>query len=349
MQSSVPATGRQATQTDVTGAGVKVRRHAVTNRAAWAAMLVAAPVLAIPQSALAFQVFACEPEWAALVRVLKPDADIRSATHARQDPHHIEARPSLIAALRRADLAVCTGAALEAGWLPMLQRRAGNPAVQDGAPGMFYAAAHVRLIGGHEGLVTPFDGDVHPEGNPHLHLDPERIATVAGALSRRLQKLLPAEAEAIGQRHERWQAHWQAELTRWQQQRAALQGMSVVVQHGTFAYLWQWLGIEPVADLEPKPGLPPTPGHLQRVLSVTKDQAPEAIVTALYQDTRPSRWLSQQLPKQPPVLHLPASPTEGQDSEAPDLTSLFQRILDQLTAARARTGSAGEDRGDTGA
>ncbi|MDO5101499.1 MAG: zinc ABC transporter substrate-binding protein [Lautropia sp.] len=311
------------------------------------ACLMLAITLLAPQAAAAFEVFACEPEWAALVRVLKPDANIRTATHARQDPHHIEARPSLIAALRRADLAVCTGVSLEAGWLPMLQRRASNPKVQDGKPGLFYAAQHVRLIDPHQGTITPFDGDVHPEGNPHLHLDPQRLATVARALNQRLQQLLPAEAEAIGQRHDTWQARWQAHLVRWEAQRTALQGMPIVVQHGTFSYLWRWLGIQPIADLEPKPGLPPTPGHLQQTLSQTRHQAPAAIVTALYQDTRPSAWLSQQLPQHPPVLHLPASPTDGDDSEAPNLSQLFQTLLDSLMAAHQRPKpSVGQATGD---
>ena len=98
-------------------------------------------------AAQAFSVFVCEPEWGALVKALHPSAQVFSATTHLQDPHHIEARPSLIAQLRQADLAVCTGASLEVGWLPMLQARSGNAKVQDGQPGMFYAAKFVKLIG----------------------------------------------------------------------------------------------------------------------------------------------------------------------------------------------------------
>ncbi|NCV32482.1 MAG: zinc ABC transporter substrate-binding protein, partial [Betaproteobacteria bacterium] len=129
--------------------------------------------------AKAITVFACEPEWAALTKALMPEAIVRSATTHLQDPHHIEARPSLIAQLRGADFAICTGAELEAGWLPMLQERAGNPKVQNGQPGMFFAAEHVTLIDPFKGAITPFSGDVHAQGNPHFHTDPQRVKLVA--------------------------------------------------------------------------------------------------------------------------------------------------------------------------
>src|SRR5688572_13524375 len=161
-------------------------------------------------SAQALTVFACEPEWAALVRELAPHAQVRSATHARQDPHHIEARPSLIAALRQADLAICTGASLEAGWLPALQQRSGNGRVQKGAPGMLFTAEQVTLIDPRAGGSTPFEGDVHAEGNPHIQLDPRRMREVAEALGKRLQALEPQREAEIRQRWTAWDADWRA-------------------------------------------------------------------------------------------------------------------------------------------
>ena len=160
---------------------------------ALALALALAAALPAAARAEALQVFACEPEWAALVKALAPGAQVTAATHARQDPHYIEARPALISALRRARLAVCTGASLEAGWLPMLQQRAGNAAVRDGQPGMFYAARQVELIDQRDRIGFN-EGDVHPEGNPHLHLDPDRLAQVARALSQRLAQVDPAGA-----------------------------------------------------------------------------------------------------------------------------------------------------------
>ncbi len=276
----------------------------------------------------ALTVFACEPEWAALARRLAPAAEVHTATHARQDPHHIEARPGLIAQLRKADLAACTGAALEAGWLPMLQQRAGNARVQDGAPGMFYAADHVTLIDPQPGSGSPFAGDVHAAGNPHAHLDPHRMLQVAVALARRLEQVDPAEAAGYRARLAAFQSDWTARIAQWERSAAPLRGVRVAAQHGTFAYLWRWLGIEQIADLEPKPGVPPTPGHLQKLLESTRDAPPRAVVVALYHDPRAAQWLAQQLGSRPAVLQLPSTVT----TEAPTdtLAGLYDALLRRL-------------------
>ena len=299
-----------------------------------AALLLAA-CLALPAQALT--VFACEPEWAALARELMPAATVHLATHAGQDPHHIEARPALIAQLRSADLAVCTGAGLEAGWLPLLQQRAGNARVQDGAPGMFYAADHVKLIDPRPATLNPFAGDVHPEGNPHLHTDPQRLLIVAEALARHIQALPGAPAD-VRARFAAFDARWQKRIADWQRRAAPLKGRRLAVQHTTFGYLWAWAGLVAVADLEPKPGLAPTPGHLQQVLTALRAQPPMAVVVAGYQDARPARWLTGQLGAQPgaavPVLVLPASPMEPLAPQA--LDTWFDQLLQPLLQAAAR-------------
>lgn len=303
-------------------------RHARTWLRQWTAATV---LLATAGASQALTVFACEPEWAALVRQLAPQAQVTSATHARQDPHHIEARPSLIAALRRADLAVCTGAALEAGWLPMLQQRAGNARVQDGAAGMFYAADHVTLIDPRP-PGTPFDGDVHSEGNPHVHLDPDRLLAIALALSQRLQQREPARAAAHRERWQAFEADWRTRMAALRERAAPLRGTQVAAQHSTYAYLWHWLGMAQVADLEPKPGMPPTPGHLQRVLEATRAAPPRAVVVSLYQDGRPAQWLAQQLGGGTRWLQLPSTVTD--DGQAPELAALFDGLIAQLLEPR---------------
>lgn len=288
-------------------------------------LLVAGILFAILVPAHALSVFVCEPEWGAVVRALAPDAGIRSATHARQDPHHIEARPSLIASLRRADMAVCTGASLEAGWLPMLQQRSGNPSVQKGASGMVYAADHVSLIDPRP-PGSPFDGDIHTEGNPHVHLDPRRVLEVAAAVREAIEAVEPARRDDVRARHAAWEKDWRERIAQWERRAAPLRGMRVASQHATYAYLWRWLGIEQVADLEPKPGMPPTPGHLQRVLERTKSAPPRAVVVATYQEPQPGRWLAQQL--HIPLVQLPATVTD----EAPttELTGFFDHLVDRL-------------------
>lgn len=281
-------------------------------------------------SAHALDVFTCEPEWAALVRQLAPTAQVRSATHARQDPHHVEARPSLIAMLRRADLAVCTGAELEAGWLPALQQRSGNPRVQKGTPGMLFASDHLRLIDPRP-AGSPFEGDVHAAGNPHAHLDPRRIAEMAAVIARRLEEVDPANRDGYRARLATFQADWQARVQQWERRAAPLRGLRVAAQHTTFAYLWRWLGIEPVADLEPKPGVPPTPGHLQKVLESVRGTPPRAVVVSAYQDPRGAQWLAQQLGGNVAVLQLPSTVTEEPATET--LAGLFDHLLDRLLAA----------------
>jgi zinc/manganese transport system substrate-binding protein len=296
-------------------------------RRSLAAVLLALPAL----PTFAFTVFACEPEWAALTRVLEPAARLHVATHAGQDPHHIEARPALIAQLRRADLVVCTGASLEAGWLPMLQDRAGNARARD----VFFAADHVELIDPQPGAIgSPWAGDVHAEGNPHLHTDPERLLEVARALAVRLGRERPAEAAAINARLAAFEARWTAQMGAWRSRAAALKGRTVAAQHTGFGYLWLWLGLRQVADLEPRPGMAPTPGHLQRLLEGLRAAPPMAIVASSYQDPRPGRWLSGQLGGPVPVLVLPATVPEDADADA--LIRWMDGLLAELLKAAAR-------------
>lgn len=299
------------------------------------ALICAAGVLT-STSARAFEIFACEPEWAALARVLAPDARITAATHARQDPHYIEARPALIAALRRARLAVCTGASLEVGWLPMLQQRAGNPAVHDGRDGMFFTANAVALIDRHE-RVDRSMGDVHAEGNPHFHLDPRRLLKVGEALAERLAVVDPAGAAGYRERYRAWAGDWQRRIDAWRAKARPLAGRPVVAQHTAFAYLWDWLGVEQVADLEPRPGLPPTMAHLQQVLAQVRGAAepPIAVIQALHQDPQATRWMVGRLGV--PALVLPATVTP--DGTAQDLAGLFDTLIDELLKVAALPGA----------
>lgn len=297
-------------------------RRVVTGAACAIALALA------PATARALTIFACEPEWAALARDLAPNATIVAATHARQDPHRIEARPALIAALRRADLAVCTGASLEADWLPMLQERAANSRVATGGPGMFFAADAVETIDVPSSLDRGM-GDVHAQGNPHVHLDPERLAHIAEALAGRLASIDPDRAAEYEATNARWQADWATRMAGWRERVAPLAGRRIAVQHSTFEYLWRWTGLRPVVDIEPLPGMPPTPAHLRRVLDRVRAEPPFAVVQTLYQDPQPGRWLADRIER--PLLALPSTVTpEGRST---DLPGLFDELLDRLAGA----------------
>jgi zinc/manganese transport system substrate-binding protein len=275
-----------------------------------------------------FQVFACEPEWAALVQEFMPDAQITTATTYLQDPHYIEARPSLIAAMGRADIAVCTGASLEAGWLPTLLQRAANPDVRPGQPGLFFAADHTRLHAPHDHVDRSM-GDVHPEGNPHVHLAPDRLPQIAEALAQRLSELRPDAEADLKARYIKWRVQWNLQRAEWQKLRAGLRGHVVVVQHTSFSYLLRWLGIEATIDLEPKPGLPPSAGYLSEVLTKPDLNNAVAILIASHQDPKPAEWLAERTGK--PVLMVPGTVTGKPLTDT--LAGLISTIVNSLDNA----------------
>ena len=180
--------------------------------------LLTMATLAFAHQAAALEVFACEPEWGALAQELGGDrVSIYVATNALQDPHQLQAKPSLLARARRAKLVVCTGAELEIGWLPIVLRQSGNSAVQPDKPGYFEASRHVRMLE----VPTRLDraeGDVHPGGNPHIQTDPRNIGRVATALAERMAELDPANAAYYRTRYRDFAKRWDAAIQRWQKE-----------------------------------------------------------------------------------------------------------------------------------
>jgi zinc/manganese transport system substrate-binding protein len=275
------------------------------------------------------KIFACEPEWAALAQELGGEkVSVFTATTALQDPHHIEARPSLIARLRQADLLVCTGAELEAGWLPVLLRQSGNARVQPGRPGYFEAANHVRMLE-IPARLDRAEGDVHAAGNPHIQTDPRNIGVVATALARRLAEIDPAGANHYQARQHDFAQRWNTAIKRWEQQAVPLRGVHIVVQHKGFPYLENWLGLRQIAALEPRPGLEPTSGHLAELLEKLRREPAQMILRAAYHDGRASEWLAERAGI--PVVVLPF--TVGGNDQARDLFSLFDDTLQRLLGA----------------
>ncbi|MDR7134768.1 zinc/manganese transport system substrate-binding protein [Lysobacter niastensis] len=290
------------------------------------ALLLAAMVSMPAQAKL--KVFACEPEWGSLVQELAGDkVDIDVGTSALQDVHVIEAKPSLIAKVRSADLLVCTGAELEVGWLPQLIRQSGNAKVASGA-GSFMAAAQVKTLEKPTALDRAY-GDVHPDGNPHVQLDPRRVLVIAKALDARLAQLDPANAATYQQRLDDFSKRWLAAMTKWKAQATPLKGRKVVVHHISWVYLWDWLGIEQIGALEPKPGVPPTSAHLASLIATTKGANTLAIVRAAYQDPKPADWLSERTGV--PAVSLPF--TVGGDAQSKDLFGLFDSTISKLLGA----------------
>jgi zinc/manganese transport system substrate-binding protein len=271
-------------------------------------------------------VFATVPEWGALIDELGGDkVQVYVATNALQDPHHIEAKPSLIARARSADLVVATGAELEIGWLPLVMQQAGNPAIKPGKPGYFEAAPYVTLLD-KPARLDRAEGDVHPGGDPHIQTDPRNIARVAAPLAVRLAELDPANAAWYQARYKAFAERWSAAIAGWEKQAAPLKGAKIVVQHKAFTYLQAWLGLNAVAALEPKPGVEPTTAHLSEVLELLQREPAKVVLRAAYQSDRASQWIAERAKIN--VVTLPF--TVGGDDAAKDLYGLFDDTIARL-------------------
>ena len=271
-------------------------------------------------------VFATVPEWGALVTELGGDkVKVYTATNALQDPHHVEAKPSLIARARSADVIVATGAELEIGWVPLVLQQAGNPKVRPGQPGYFEAAAYVPMLEKPVRLDRA-EGDVHPLGNPHIQTDPRNIARVAAPLSAKLAELNPANAAYYQARYKAFDEAWRASIARWEREAAPLRGTPIVVQHKAFVYLEDWLGLREIAALEPKPGVEPSVGYMTEVLATLKQQPAKMVLRAAYQSDRASQWIAERAKLNVVVVPF----TVGGSEQASTLKGLFDDTIARL-------------------
>jgi zinc/manganese transport system substrate-binding protein len=292
------------------------------------ACLAAALFIAEPAQA-ALRVLATTADWGSLTTELGGDkVDVYTATSAQQDVHQVNAKPSLVARARTADLVVANGADLEIGWLPVLLQESGNPKIQPGTPGFFEATTTVRLMD-IPSAVDRSQGDVHPLGNPHIQLDPRYVAVVAKALTARLAAIDPANAAYYQVRGADFLARWKQAMARWTVEAAPLKGIKVVVIHSDQRYLCRWIGLDEVAAIEPKPGVPPSAGYLAELVSKLTADKPKMILRNVYNDPKAVEWLSQKIGVQ--VVLLPFS--VGGTPEAKDLFGLFDDTLNRLLAA----------------
>ena len=301
----------------------------IIHRKIFLSLLLGATALLSASAHAELNVLACEPEWEALTKELGGDKiKVTSATNALQDPHRIEARPGLIARTRNADLLVCTGLELEAGWLPLLVQQSGNARIAAGRPGYFEAGAFVPRLDV-PARVDRSEGDVHAAGNPHIQQNPRNIALIAVALAKRLAELDPANAAWYQSRQADFAGRWNAAMLKWEKQAAPLRGVAVVEHHKNMEYLLNWLGMRVVGTLEAKPGVEPSAAHLGQLLSQLQRQPAKMVLRAGYQDARPSQWLAERA-KIPAVL-VPF--TVGADASVTDLFSLFDVTVQRLLEA----------------
>jgi zinc/manganese transport system substrate-binding protein len=277
-------------------------------------------------AAAALNVFACEPEWGALAQELGGDkVKVYNATTAQQDPHHIEARPSLIARIRDADLMICSGSELEVGWVPLLLIQSGNSRIQPGSSGYLEASQFVVKLEVPR-VIDRALGDIHPAGNPHVHLDPRNIARVGQVVTERLMKIDHANADEYRRRADAFRQRWESAMQDWTRRAAPLRNVPVVVYHKDFSYFINWAGMREAGSLEPKPGIPPTPSHLAQLVEQMKRDPAKLVIYSPYSSPKAAEFLSQQA--NIPAVMMPF--TVGGSDKAKDLFGLFEDTIERL-------------------
>ncbi len=271
------------------------------------AALLATTLGVAPALALALDVVATSPSMGALVRTLASDANLTVLAGPDRNLHDLQAKPSMIRALRGADLVVAVGAELEVGWLPAASTSAANPAILPGRVGYFEAAAQVPLldIGGSANRAL---GDVHPAGNPHVDLDPVRMARVAEALATRLGQLDAAGAARYRANARRFAEAVERRLPDWQARLGNAPG--VVLYHRDAVYLLDRFGVPLLGTIEAVPGVPPSGRDLRKLTSELAGRQ-GVIVHAPYQSPRAPNKLGRDLGW--PVRKLAMSPPLSAD------------------------------------
>ena len=212
--------------------------------------------------------------------------EVTSLSRGIQDPHFVDASPTLAVKLRGADLLVDVGLELEVGWLPPLVTQSRNAEIQPNGRRRFTAASVVRVLEIPQGPVDRSMGDLHPAGNPHFMSDPRRVAQVAAGLASKLSDLDPAGEPLYRARLADFQRRVTAAEARWAAALAPVRGRALVVHHNSFTYFLDWAGLQAVGYLEPRPGIPPPPSHLAELVGVVRARGVKGILLENYHDRR---------------------------------------------------------------
>jgi len=261
-------------------------------------LIIGAVLFAPILSHAKINIFACEPEWAYLANQIGGDSvKTFSATTNKQNPHYISAKPSLMAKMRRADIVFCAGSALESGWLPVLLKAAGSAQVQPGNIGHFMASDYVQKLEviDNPSLIDRSMGDIHPEGNPHVHLDPKRYLQIAAKFTQVLANIDKDNAAQYQSNLASFTKQWQNHIARWQTAASQLKGKKIIAYHKNYTYLADWLKLDVVATLEPKPGINPSVQHLSNLVTQYQNADIHKIIYASHESGKAAKWLSNKI------------------------------------------------------
>lgn len=266
-------------------------------------------------------------ELAAIARAVGGDlVEVKAIARGDQDPHFLEAKPSYMSAVNRADLLIYNGLELEIGWLPLLVQGGRNPQVLAGQQGNLDASADIPILEVPSGMVDRSMGDIHPLGNPHYTLDPRNGLIIAEAIAARLQGLSPENAALFSRNLKSFQQELQRHIGQWEKRAKDLRGRRVVTYHKNLEYLASWLGLVVADYIEDKPGVPPSPRHIAELVDHMKRDGIGVLLYANFQDaTAPERVAAQANAR---TLALPIS--VGGEPEIATYIDLFETILGRL-------------------
>lgn len=251
-----------------------------------------------------------------------------SLTKGTQDPHFVDAKPDLILYLNKADLLIRAGLGLEDGWLPPLLTGSRNGRIQIGSEGHLDVSTLVSLKEVPKGPLDRSMGDVHPGGNPHFMLDPANGAVVARAVAERLGKLEPQKASEFVKRAEAFAAELSKKIHAWHGALKALRGVPVVTYHKSWVYFSEWAGLVEAGYVEPKPGIPPSPDHIVKLVSLMKQKKVKLMLIEPYYPKGSAEEVARETGAKLLVV-----PTEVLGTpEAKDYVSLFDEIVKLLAA-----------------
>lgn len=309
----------------------------VCRQLVYAAVVIGAMAAAAGADAV-LKVACSTTDLAAVTRAVGGDAvQVSAIAKGPQDPHYVQARPSTMRLLNKADLLVYNGLQLEIGWLPLLIEGARNPRLADPATGQLDASSVIEPMEIPTSAVDRSMGDVHPEGNPHYTLDPRNAARIAELVAQRLIELMPDQAVPISTRLQRFVLELAVRQAAWEQRAAPWRGRALVSYHKQFEYLADWLGLQVVAYVEHRPGIPPTPRHLRGLIDRMASDDIDIVLVSTFSDVAKAQRFAERSGARLVVLPAAVDAVEG----TADYGQLLNTIMARLARAFAET-----DRGD---
>jgi len=293
--------------------------------------LLLAGILSVPaRAASKLNVVTATTDLAALAQEVGGDRiDVESIARGYQDPHFVEAKPSFLLKLRRADLLVVIGLQLEIGWLPPLITQSGNPKIQVSAPGYLDASQFAEILEIPTTAVTRAMGDVHPLGNPHYWLDPQNGLRIARGIQQKLAELRPGDAAYFEQRFQAFSQRLQQAEQRWDEQMKPLRGRKVITYHRSWPNFAKRFGLDVVGYVEPRPGIPPSPGHTVELIQMMRREKVKVILVEPYFDLKTPNAVARETGAKVVVL----MPSVGGEKEITDYFKLFDYDIALLTKA----------------